>query len=116
MMIVEDSEQVRRVMTTFLRGLVDEIVQIDDGCRALAAYTEHQPDLILMDIQMKQMDGLEATREIKTSYPKARVFMVSQWDSQALREAASEAGAEGYINKADLLPLVEIIKGHRFEL
>jgi DNA-binding NarL/FixJ family response regulator len=56
--------------------------------------------MVLMDIKMNQVGGFEATREIKAAFPEARVFIVSQWDSPALREAARAAAAESYISKA----------------
>ncbi len=109
-MIVEDSEPVRRLIMSYLCDLVDEFVECADGSEALRTYTEHKPDFVLMDIEMKQVNGLDATREIKTVFAHSRVIIVSQWDSQDLREAANVAGAEGYVNKADLLPLLDMLK------
>ena len=108
-MIVEDNPQVRRMLRSFLEDLVDEFVECSDGSEALIAYSEHHPDLVLMDVQMKHLDGFDTTREIKSAFPGARVVMVSQWDSPALREAATKAGAEDYVKKVSLLPLREII-------
>jgi CheY-like chemotaxis protein len=109
LMIVEDNPQIRRMLRSFLEDLVDEFVECSDGSEALIAYSEHHPDLVLMDVQMKHLDGLDTTREIKSAFPGARVVMVSHWDSPALREAATKAGAEGYVRKVSLLPLREII-------
>jgi len=108
-MIVEDSAPVRRMITSFFDDLVAEFVECEDGSEALRTYSEHQPDLVLMDIAMKESDGLVATKEIKDVFPAARIFIVSQWDTPALRQAASESGAEGYVNKRNLLPLRDII-------
>ena len=109
-MIVEDSAPVRRMITSFIDDIVDEFIECEDGSEALKTYSEHQPNVVLMDIGMKQMDGFIATKEIKSKFPMARVFIVSQWDTPALREAATEAGAEGYINKRNLLPLRDVIR------
>jgi len=109
-MIVDDSEPVRRVIASLLEDLVDQFVECDDGSTALAAYTDHKPDMVLMDIKMKQTDGFETTKEIKQAFPAARVFMISQWDTAELRDIAKKSGAEGYVNKANLLPLREIIE------
>jgi DNA-binding NarL/FixJ family response regulator len=109
-LLVENSELVRRMIKRFIRDQVDEFVECSDGSQALDAYTKQRPDLVLMDIKMNQMGGFEATREIKAAFPAARVFIVSQWDSPALREAARAAGAESYISKADLLPLRDLLK------
>jgi CheY-like chemotaxis protein len=109
-MIVDDNDQVRRMITSFLGDLVSEFVECSDGGEALAVYARHQPDLVLMDFQMKGMNGFEATREIKKGFPEACVVIVSQWDSAALREAAKESGADAYVNKKSLLPLRDFIR------
>jgi CheY-like chemotaxis protein len=109
-MIVDDSERVRQMITFFIDDLVDEFVECADGSEAVAAYSGHRPDLVLMDLQMKEVDGLKATREIKEAFFGARVVIVSQWDSPALREAAKRAGAEDYVNKTNLMPLRVILE------
>lgn len=112
-LIVDDSERARHLMTSFVGDLVDDFVECGDGLYAMAAYSAHRPDLVLMDIQMKEVDGLTATKEIKAGFSDARVVIVSQWDTSASREAAREAGAEDYINKMNLQPLREILQSEK---
>lgn len=109
-LIVEDNELQRRIITEFVRDQVDEFVECSDGSGALASYSHHRPDVVLMDLQMTKVDGLEATRKIKKVFSDARIIIVSQWDTPALRKAAGESGAEEYVNKNDLLPLRELLK------
>jgi len=109
-MIVDDSAEVRRMITSFIGDLVSEFVECDDGCEALATYAEHRPDLVLMDYQMTGMNGFHATRAIKKDFPDAYIVIVSQWDSAALREAAKDSGADAYINKKSLLPLRDLVR------
>ena len=109
-LIVDDSEAVRRMIASFLDDLVDEFVECGDGTWALAAYAVHHPDVVLMDIKMNAVDGFQATAEIKKAFPGARVVIVSQWDTTELRVLASESGAEGYVSKANLQPLREFIE------
>ena len=109
-MIVDDSAEVRRMITSFIGDLVSEFVECSDGCEALAIYAEHRPDLVLMDYQMTRMNGFQATRAIKKDFPDAYIVIVSQWDSAALREAAKDSGADAYINKKSLLPLRDLVR------
>jgi CheY-like chemotaxis protein len=97
-LIVDDSEEVRRMIKRFVRGQVDEFVDCDDGDQALDSYRQHSPDVVLMDIKMKRVDGLEATKQLKKAFPDARVVIISQWDSPAMRKQARQSGANAYIN------------------
>ena len=110
-LIVDDSEPMRRMIKTYLADLVEQSFECGDGSEALSAYRTHQPDLVLMDLKMGQVDGLEATRQIRQIFPKARIVIVSQWDDPQLRAAAHTAGAEAYVGKSDLLPLRRILTG-----
>ena len=109
-LIVDDSEPVRRMIKRFLRDQVDEFIECADGSDALGCYTKHHPDLVLMDIEMTHTDGFTATRQIKEAFSAARVVIVSQWDSPSLRAAGKEAGADDYITKMNLLPLRAILE------
>jgi two-component system NarL family response regulator len=97
------------MIKTYLADLVGETFECGDGSEALTAYREHQPDFVLMDLKMTAIDGLDATRQIKQVFPKARIVIVSQWEEAPLREAALMAGAEAYVGKSDLLPLRQIL-------
>jgi len=108
-LIVDDSEPMRRMISTFIEDLTSEIFERADGSEALGAYRQHEPDLILMDLKMCTMDGLEATKQIKKFFPLARIVIVSQWEDLVLCEAALRAGAEAYVSKSDLEPLRQIL-------
>ena len=105
LLIVEDNPEMRRLMKRTLAGLAAEIAECDDGSEALAAYSRWRPDWALMDIEMKQTDGITATAEIKAAFPEARIIIVTNHDEAALREAARAAGACGYVLKENLLDL-----------
>jgi DNA-binding NarL/FixJ family response regulator len=108
-MIVDDSEQMRQMIRTFIADISSDVVECEDGSEALEAYRKHRPDFVLMDLKMVRMDGLAATSQILASFPQTRIVIVSQWDDAPFREAARRAGAETMVSKSDLLPLRSIL-------
>ncbi|MCX6902982.1 MAG: response regulator transcription factor [Verrucomicrobia bacterium] len=109
-MLVEDDAKLRTLTKSLLSDLPAEFVECADGRDALAAYRDHRPDWVLMDLQMPEMDGLTATRQITGAFPQARVLIVTQFEGQHLRAAARQAGARGYVLKEDLLQVRALIE------
>jgi CheY-like chemotaxis protein len=109
-LIVDDNAGVRRLLRNVAAEVATSIWESHDGADALAAYATHQPSVVLMDIRMPRMDGLAATRQIVAAYPAARVIMVTDYDDDALRQAAHESGACGYALKVNLLDLAALIR------
>ena len=109
MLIVENNRSIRRVIRSVVSRVAEQIYECEDGADAQAAYLQHQPDFVLMDISMKGVDGLTATRQIRKADPRARVIIVTNYDEQDLREEASRAGACGYVLKENLLELVGVL-------
>ena len=104
-LIVDDSAKMRRAIRLVVCDLAGKIIECADGAEALAAYAEHLPDWVLMDIRMKQTDGLTATRQIKAAFPNAQIIVVTVCKGDDMREAAHLAGACAYILKDNLLEL-----------
>jgi CheY-like chemotaxis protein len=111
LLIVDDSASSRRLIKTFLADIACEVYECSDGSEAVAAYALHRPDFVLMDIQMKEVDGIKATQYLKTVDPAARVVIVTNFDQGDLREAAFHAGAFAYVVKENLFALVELLAG-----
>jgi len=109
-LLVEDNAKIRRLVRHALSATDYSIFEVEDGADCLDAYRQHRPDLVLMDIRMPRVDGLSATRLLKRSYPGAKIIMLTDYDEEDLRIAASEAGACGYALKMDLSDL-EVIVG-----
>src|SRR5689334_5368733 len=105
LLIVEDNQPMRRLIRSLVADLAESITECCDGADAQANYAEHHPDWVLMDLMMPQMDGLTATRQILAVNPAARVVIVTDHESPALREAAQKAGACGYVLKENLQEL-----------
>ena len=110
LLIAEDNEKMRRLIKSLLGDLVSVVWECSDGAEALAAYNRHRPDFVLMDIQMKLMDGITATRRIKAADPAARIIIVTDYDQADLREAARQAGACAFVAKENLLELVRFLQ------
>jgi DNA-binding NarL/FixJ family response regulator len=90
---------------------IDVVAQAGDGAEAVAAAAQHRPDLVLLDLQMPRMDGVEATRRILQSVPGVRVLVLTTYESDESILRAIEAGASGYLLKA--APEDEILAGIR---
>lgn len=109
-LIVDDREPARQMIKRYLCGLTGEFCECADGADALNAYRAFMPDWVLMDWEMRQTDGLTATRHIVKAFPAARIVMVTQYCDRELSRAAVEAGACGFFPKDDLLDLNEFFK------
>jgi len=109
LLIVEDNAVMRRLLRSLLSTLAAEIHECTDGNQALAAYRQLLPDWVLMDIEMPELDGLEATRQLLATFPNARVVIVTRYDDAKFRDAACRAGACGFVSKENLLGLPALI-------
>jgi two-component system NarL family response regulator len=108
-LIIEDNEQMRKALKSFVMDLAEGVYECSDGAQALNAYAQHRPDWVLMDVEMKDVEGFGATRQIKAHYPQARIMLLTNYDDADLREKARLAGACQYLVKEDLLTLRRIL-------
>ncbi len=101
LLIVDDQRLMREGLRTLLEleGGFDIVGEATNGQAALDAYTELKPDVLLMDIRMPGMDGVEATRRICARWPEARVIILTTFDDDANVFEGLRAGAVGYLLK-----------------
>ncbi len=110
-LLVDDHDGFRRILASFLKcqSAVGMVIEAKDGNEAIdKAYLLH-PDIVLMDVHMPNGNGIEATRAIKSLYPKTMVVMMSM---EATEEYARNARliADGYIPKSSMkTPLLSLI-------
>jgi len=102
-LLVDDFPQWQRFLRTRFESEHDLtiIAVANDGLEGLQKATELQPDLVLMDLRMPIMNGLEATRRICQVSPNSRILFITESSCRDLVAAAFEAGSCGYILKSD---------------
>jgi len=110
LLIVEDNGEMRRLIKSLVEDLAEDICECSDGSQALAAFEAQRPDWVLMDLKMSEMDGLAATRLIKSADPAAKIIIVTDYDDVQLRVAASIAGACYYVVKENLQDLRSLLQ------
>jgi two-component system, chemotaxis family, chemotaxis protein CheY len=99
-LVVDDEADMREALSDLLRRSGFEIVgTASNGQEAVARNTELHPELVLMDMRMPEMDGIEATRRIKAMTPDTQVLILSAYEELDLQEAASDAGIYCYLVK-----------------
>ena len=99
--VVDDHAVVRSGLAQFLATTGDlELVGVaGDGVEALEVIAKEQPDVVIMDLSMPNMDGVEATRRIAAEHPSSRVLVLTSFSDQTRIIDALSAGADGYMLK-----------------
>ena len=117
-LIVDDEKAVRTALGRLLATRKEWLVvgEAADGATAIGMARELHPDIVIMDITMPRMNGLEATPEIKKALPAAEVLIFTQHDSTQMIRQAQNAGASGYLLKSQanwLVAAVELMGQHK---
>jgi DNA-binding NarL/FixJ family response regulator len=120
-LVVDDHEVVRRAICSLLTNdsTLDVVCQTEDGEQALVKAEELQPDLVLLDISLPGISGIEAARRIPRVSPNSDIIFLSQHDSLQMVENALRAGGHGYVAKMDagselLKAIYAVRQGKRF--
>jgi DNA-binding NarL/FixJ family response regulator len=118
-LVVDDHPVVRQGLKALLREQVgwEVIAEAGDGLEAVDKADRLRPDVILLDVSMPGMTGLDACRLIRESTPECEILIVTQHDSPQMMREALGCGARGYVVKSnvsrDLVPAVEAVSQHR---
>src|SRR5439155_2214200 len=94
------------------------IDEASDGREAITKYRQHQPDVVVMDLRMPNLSGVQATRQIRREFPGALIIVLTTYEGDEDIHRALEAGAHGYLLKAsarkELVQTIrEVLAGHR---
>lgn len=111
-LIADDSVPMRQSIERYLLKYVPNhhtFFEAADGGEAVAMYNRFSPDWVLMDVEMKPMDGLTASRKILSTHPAAKIIVVTSYDDPEYRKAARDAGTLGFISKDHLEELQTIL-------
>jgi DNA-binding NarL/FixJ family response regulator len=112
-LIVEDTERVREDLCTFLTltGDIEIVGETGNGLEAIRLAESLRPQVVLMDLEMPVMDGYQATRQIKATYPSCRVIALTIHGGEAEKYRALQAGADDFIVKG--VPVEQLLKAIR---
>ena len=120
-LIVEDFAQFRRyaVLTLQQRADFQAVYQAEDGLEGVRSAQELRPDLVLLDIGLPGLNGIEAARQIRKVSPNSKILFLTQESSAEIVQEAFSLGAQGYLLKSDmdselLLAIDAILQGERF--
>lgn len=111
-LLVDDDEDFAASLAASLDGdsRIEVVASASDGLEAVKRCADVQPDVVAMDIHMPRMDGVEATRRIREERSSSAVILISGSMFTDARDLAEEAGAVGYLTKAEcarrLLPVI----------
>lgn len=102
-LIVDDHPVVRHGLRSLLKGHPDlEVIgEAEDGAEILPLLTQTQTDVILLDIKMKVRSGIEATRQVRHSFPQVKIIILTTYDDESYLQQALEAGVHGYLLKSE---------------
>lgn len=96
---MDDSDFQRTMIRQAVEGEFDVVAEAGTGAEAVEQFERHAPDAITMDIMMPEMDGVEATSEIKSRADPPVVVMVTSVDQESKMKQAVRAGADSYVTK-----------------
>jgi DNA-binding NarL/FixJ family response regulator len=120
-LLVEDFEPFRMKVRSLIKERAEFMVlgEVSDGSAAVQKADELRPDLILMDVGLPSINGIEAARQILRSNPQSRILFLTQESSSDVVSEAFDLGARGYIVKMDarqdmLLGIDAVMRGEKF--
>ena len=101
-LLADDHRVVRDGLVRILKGAgFSEVTSVENGRRAVEAHATEKPDVVFLDIQMPELDGLGACREIRAVDPDVRIVIMTMHEADDVKQNALDAGANDYLLKSD---------------
>ena len=108
-LIVEDNNQMRSFIKSMLIKWNHTVYEASDGETGIRLSIEKKPDVILMDINLGGMDGIDVVSAMRKNLVTSKIMMCTEYDDDTLRKKAKEAGANDYLLKENLLTLEKLL-------
>jgi CheY-like chemotaxis protein len=111
-LVVDDVADIRMLLRMALSAEagLEVVAEAGDGLEAISQAELYQPDLVVLDLSMPVLDGLEALPRILAAVPGTKVVVVSGFAQSRMQSAALEAGAVAYIEKGDILEVAQVLR------
>jgi len=111
-LVVDDNKALRDAVGRLVKSVpgLEVCGEAENGREAIQKTIDLQPHVVLMDIAMPDINGLEATRELRRVAPRAEVLVFTEHESRQAMQAAMDAGARGYLAKTQASLLVEAVR------
>ena len=109
LLIVDDEPDVREFAKSFFKKRNIDVLTASGGLEALEIISQESPDLILLDVRMEEMTGIEVLRELRTRNSNCKIIMVTGVDDDEVIVEANQLGVLGYIHKPLILDELEKI-------
>lgn len=106
LLVVDDEHKIREMIALALEQQDREIILAESGEQALALIRQQLPHLIIADVKMNGMSGVELLEQVKASWPQTAVLLLTGYDDDALEQQAKGLGASGIIHKPLTIPEV----------
>ena len=109
-LVVDDRADFRRLVAEFLKSANGTICECGDPEKVVEIYELEKPDWVLMDVHLRNADGLKETAKLLSAFPKARVIIASAYSMSEIEEPAAKAGALACLSKEDLSQLAPLLR------
>lgn len=119
LLVVDDEPSIRRLLRTSLKAEGFEILEAENGAAALAAIEAAKPELVILDLGLPDLDGLDVLRRIRENWSKLPIIVLSVRSDERGKVEALELGADDYVTKpfgiAELVARIRTALRHRFQ-